>query len=264
MKKIVFCDVDGTLLNSRLQITALTQTAIRRLQESGHEFVICSGRSPSAIEPILEEYRLTCPTIAYGGAMISDRDGTVLFHKGIQKQSAEQIVRFLDTNIPDACWCVYSYGEWFVKNRTHESIVREERIVKVEARQGGVASVTASEVSKILCICDPARIAETEQRLQVAFPEFSVFKSNDRMVEIMAKGITKSSAIRMFCKLRGVTIGDAVAFGDGYNDVDMLETVGLGFLMGNAPAALKERFARQTADNDHDGIYYGLKSVGLV
>ena len=61
-----------------------------------------------------------------------------------------------------------------------------------------------------------------------------------------------------------IPLADAVAFGDHYNDADMLETVGSGFLMGNAPAQLKERIRLLTDDNDHDGIYHALVGKKLV
>lgn len=61
MYKIVFSDVDGTLLNSEHKITPLTERVIKDLKNRGIPFVIISARSPSGIYPILEEYRLRCP-----------------------------------------------------------------------------------------------------------------------------------------------------------------------------------------------------------
>ena len=57
---------------------------------------------------------------------------------------------------------------------------------------------------------------------------------------------------------------DTIAFGDHYNDLEMLETVALPFLMGNAPEELKERFENVTASNNDEGIYKALLRLGII
>lgn len=76
MQKIVFSDVDGTLLNSRHELTPLTEQAIRTLKEQEIPFVIVSARSPSGINSILTEYDFRCPIVSYSGAVIMDIDGS--------------------------------------------------------------------------------------------------------------------------------------------------------------------------------------------
>ncbi|WP_343248401.1 HAD family hydrolase [Diplocloster hominis] len=64
--------------------------------------------------------------------------------------------------------------------------------------------------------------------------------------------------------MRDAKVKDAVAFGDNYNDVEMLNTVGYGFLMANAPEDLKKNAANIAADHNHDGIYYALRDLHLI
>ena len=80
----------------------------------------------------------------------------------------------------------------------------------------------------------------------------------------MQSGVTKSSAVKALCELWDIPLEDTVAFGDHYNDVEMLETAGMSFLMGNAPEELKQRFCNVTDSNDKDGIYHGLAKIGMV
>ena len=86
-------------------------------------------------------------------------------------------------------------------------------------------------------------------------------KSSDILLEIMAKGISKADALGRFCDHLGVSPQDTVAFGDNYNDVEMLEAAGRGYVMGNAPEEILQRFPLHTADNDHDGIAEVLDSL---
>lgn len=264
MGKIVFSDIDGTLLNSEHKVTPHTQSAIRQLQDRDIPFVIVSARSPSAIYPILKEYEFNCPIISYSGGLILDEDRNVLYHKGIPKENAQKIIDFIEKQRWDMSWGVYSLDEWIVKDKTDPRIVSEENVVKAQSIQGTVDSVTDPEVNKILCICNPKQTLMIEQTLKKAFPSCSIVKSSDVLLEIMENGITKAAAVERLCEIWGVPVEETIAFGDNYNDVEMLETVGTGVLMGNAPEELKKRFPIQTKDHDHDGIYEALLKMNLL
>lgn len=264
MDKVVFSDVDGTLLNSEQNITELTEKAIKELKKKDIPFVIISARSPSVIYPILKEYDFKCPIISFSGALILDENRNVLFKKGIDKSNAKRMIEFIENSHFDLAWGVYSLDEWIVKDRNDSRIVREENIVRAEATQGSVDSVTDHEVNKILCICNPKKILEIEEKLKEAFPNYSIVKSSDILLEIMENGITKANAISTLCSLWDIPLDHAIAFGDNYNDVEMLESVGFGVLMGNAPDELKKRIKAHAYDNDHDGIYYSLLEMNLI
>ena len=264
MNTIVFSDIDGTLLNPEYKITPLTETAIKKLKEKNIPFVIISARSPSGIYPILEEYQFECPIISYSGGLILDENKNVLFHKGIKKENARKIIDFIEDRHFDLAWCIYSLDEWFVKDKTDPRIINEEAEVKAYARQGSVDCITGSEVSKILCICNPGEILDIERQLKEAFPDCSIVKSSDSLLEIMEKGITKATAIRTLSSIWDFKLSDAIAFGDNYNDAEMLELAGHGFLMGNAPDELKKRIRLHTLDNSHDGIYHALSELKII
>lgn len=259
--KIVFSDVDGTLLNEAHKITPDTLCQLKRLREKGIPFVIISARSPSGIYPIVEEYGLQCAIVSYSGSLILDEHRQVVYHRGMPRADAAAILAFAEEQQFNMTWCAYSFDEWITPDRTDPRIVREERIVKATAKQGGIADVTADEVHKLLFICDPACTNAIEAAVQARFPQYSVVKSSDILLEIMPGGTTKAEAVKTLCGLWNISPADAAAFGDNYNDVEMLETVGHGWLMGNAPEPLKARLPRQTADNDHDGIARVLEQL---
>ncbi len=264
MKRIVFSDVDGTLLNSRQEITPLTERAIKALKEKGIPFAITSARSPSGIYPILNEYGFNCPIISYSGALILDENRKVLYHRGMKKSEAKSLLEYMEDCRMDLSWCVYSLDEWIVKDKSDPRIIHEENEVKAQAMQGTVDSAANDEINKILCICGPGKIWEIESKLKEKFPQYSIVKSSDILLEIMESGITKETAVRTLCSLWDIPLSNAAAFGDNYNDVEMLEAVGSGILMGNAPEELKKRIPMQTEDNEHDGIYAALVKMGWI
>ena len=136
MGKIVFSDIDGTLLNSKHEITQLTLIAIKKLKEQKIPFVITSSRSPSCIYPILDEYKFNVPIIAYSGALIMDENRDILFHKGFNKEKARKIIMFIEENCFNLAWGIYSFDQWIVKDKSDKRVIREENIVKVQAMQG--------------------------------------------------------------------------------------------------------------------------------
>lgn len=264
MVKIVFSDVDGTLLNSAHQLTQPVKKAILALQRRGIPFVIVSARSPSGVRSIFADYGFSCPMICYSGALILDEHRRTLFHKGMEKPLANRIVRCIEATGYDATLCIYSQDQWFVKDKGDPRVITEEGIVKTSAREGTVDSAADPAISKILCMGEPEFTPDLEARLLREFPEVTVTKSSDSGLEIMAGGVTKAAAVETLCGLWNISPAEAAAFGDNYNDAEMLELVGQGYLMGNGPEALKARIPRHAPGNDQDGVAYVLSELGLV
>ena len=96
------------------------------------------------------------------------------------------------------------------------------------------------------------------------FPKLSIVKSSDVLLEIMGKGITKADGVRRVCSYMNIPPEKAVAFGDHFNDAEMLRSVGFPFLMGNAPEELKKEFSCVIGSNDDESISEAFRSIGLL
>ena len=245
--RAVFSDVDGTLLNSSHRVTPRTGEWIHRLADMEIPFVIVSARSPSGIYPIMRRNDFECALIAYSGALIMDRDRKILFSREIERGLALKIEQFFEEKKYDMSWCIYSGDDWLSRDRSDPRIAGEESIVEAQSREGSVG--------------DLADGAGIEREVKEAFPEVAVVKSSDILLEIMALGISKADAVNRFCEHLGVDPQEAVAFGDNFNDVEMLDAVGRSYVMGNAPQEILEGHPYHTADNDHDGIADALDKL---
>ena len=133
-----------------------------------------------------------------------------------------------------------------------------------EAREGTIASIERDEVPKSLCLCAPGSTKEVERRLKERFPGLAIAVSSETLIEVMPAGTSKAGAVRTLCDLWGIDPADALAFGDNYNDLPMLEAVGHGYLMGNAPAELLVRASLVAPTNDEDGVARVLEHLGLT
>ena len=116
-------------------------------------------------------------------------------------------------------------------------------------------------VDKVLCMCLSERSAEVECSLRRRFPSLSISRSSDILVEVNAAGVSKAVALRAFCEAKGIRVEDTLAFGDNYNDLEMLRAAGLGVAMGNAPDDIRDIAGFVTSDNDHDGIACALRTL---
>ena len=261
----VFCDVDGTLLNSSYEISPLTLSAIRQLLDKGIIFVIISARSPSGILHIPRKYGFECPVIAYSGALMMGESREILYNTGMSVNTAADVMEYASSEGMDISWCVYSGDRWLVEDPLDLRIKKESDIVKVKPELGTIAELEKdAPVNKLLCICEVEEILSIESKLKKHFPELSIVKSDDTLLEVMENGVSKSDALSRFCSMNGIDKENVAAFGDNYNDEDMLLDCGFGFLMGNAPDELKKRVPRITLDKDNDGIYFALKGLGVV
>ncbi|WP_029072883.1 Cof-type HAD-IIB family hydrolase [Kandleria vitulina] len=261
MKTIIFSDIDGTLLNNEHKMTPRTKEAFHMLEQKHIPYAFVSARSPSGIYPILKENNLTCDIVSYSGGMIIDKNGNVLFSEGFPKHIAKEIISFL--NPYDVTWNIYSEDQWIVANKKDPRVINEENIVKAQSKEGTIEDVE-SHVNKILCMCKPDE-TETIQKLLIdAFPNLNITRSSSILIEINANGISKAKAVELLCKKHHINIKDAFAFGDNFNDLDMLQCVGHPYLMENAPSSLKEMISEHTLSNNDDGIFVALKKENII
>jgi len=263
--KIVFCDVDGTLVTSKKEVLPGTVAAVKRLEEKGIPFVIISGRFPPGIYSVQEEYGISGPIISYSGGLIRDKDRNTLYSTGFSTQTAASVIDFIESSKLDCAWNVFYGDSWIVKDRTHPRVRYEEDFVHALASVGDVSSIPAdTTVGKVLLMADPDVIDRAQELLQSAFPELTIVKSASDYLEVMKGGISKGKALKKMCGFLDIPVCASIAFGDNYNDEDMLMTAGMPFLMGNAPGPLKQRIPNITRSNDDDGISHALHELGVI
>src|SRR5699024_12402972 len=133
----------------------------------------------------------------------------------------------------------------------------EERIVDVKATPTTINQLEKLQgVHKGLIMGDSADLDRMQEELTAKYPDLTFVRSAESLLEIVLKGVSKASAVKIVAQEYGVDLQNCIAFGDKYNDEDMLEEVGYPFLMGNAPAERKQKFGQEkiTTNNNHDRV----------
>ncbi|MFC3931703.1 Cof-type HAD-IIB family hydrolase [Streptococcus dentapri] len=253
--KIIFSDIDGTLLNHDHLVTRETQQAIRACAAKNIYFVPVSARMPEAIQPIMDSIGITSPLIAYNGALIQAQDGSVIDSKTMPADKVFEICQLIEKEDKSLAWNIYSYQNWFSSHQAHNLVRNEELVVGLESQTRSLAELSSlNEAHKVLIMCPPEKTEQVLNKLKEQFPELSIARSLPHLIEIMATGIDKGQAVTTLATYYDVPMAQTMAFGDNYNDLEMLETVGQGVVMGNAPEPLKECIGKVTLDHNHDGI----------
>lgn len=259
--KMVFSDIDGTLLNSDGKITKDTAEAIGKLDRMGVPFVLVSSRPPFGLWNLHDELKLHAPVVCYGGSFVAE-EGKVLHEACLSSEMARYVLNTAAKHWPGICCTLSVIDRWIVDDLHDPWVVQENRITGIIPTKGNVKQTLASgeKVYKMLCMGEPEEISALDELLERE-GKVTANCSKPIYLEITARGVCKSSAIDFLCKQNSISAGETVSFGDNFNDADMLSYTGLSFAMGNAPDEIKRIASCVTADHDHDGIARALEEV---
>lgn len=264
--KYIFSDIDGTFLNSEHKILSGTKNAVKELTNKGLYFILVSARMPSAMYNLTQDWLPSMPIIAYGGSLIINEHKKIIYDKKINKDISYQIIKDIKGQYKDWVINFYHNDNWYVEDDTLAEVKNEESIVDVKAKQQDFSNLLKANIlpNKLLCINKSGITKQEQLILQQKYPDLKIVRSSDILLEIMDKDISKAKAVDIFLNYYQGQIKETIAFGDNYNDLDMLQSVGLGIAMGNAPQEIKSMVNKITLSNDDDGIYMALKDLNLV
>ena len=259
--KLIFSDIDGTLINDELKVTPKTRDAIRQQIIKGNVFIPASARLPKGITTAVGQILTVFPMIAYNGALALDETGRALITRFFDAKKAAAICRYVDEQNNGSAWNIYSGYVWYCAKEKSPLVKHEEEIVNVKA-----APTTGDQIEKLqgvhkaLIMGKSEELDRMQKELTEKFPDLSFVRSSRTLLEVVLKGVSKASAVKILAEEYKVPLKDCIDFGDNYNDEEMLEEVGHPVLMGNAPAELKEKIGLDhvTLDNNHDGIAEAL------
>lgn len=257
-RKVLVLDIDGTLTNSRKEITPATQEAIFELQRRGHVVVLASGRPTAGLRVMTEKLRFA----EHGGYILSYNGGCVTY-----VPTGETVFKNL---LPDyvPAWmhayalehnigmCTYLGQSMLCGTACGRYLEYERRINGLDLVQvDGFGPYIHTDFYKVLLAVTPKRAEEIEKRLQHRFwGRLSIYRSEPYFIEVMPRGVDKASAIAGLLERLGLEREDTIACGDGLNDLSMIRYAGLGVAMGNAQPAVKEAADIVTLTNDEDGL----------
>lgn len=248
--------MDGTLLDTRHSLSARTVAAVRRLGDAGVPFVLVSARMPDTMFPCQDRLGLDTPMVCYNGVLVLDGERQELLSMGIPVPVAADIKRRIASGWPRVSVTVYSGDLWISEEDDSRWVKEETAITDFPPRLGDFETILGRgrQAHKVFCMGDPGDIDAIAAAMRELHPELSIHKSKDTYLEVLNPGAPISSAVRFLCDGWDISPADTAAFGDNFNDIDMLSLAGLGVAMANAPEAVRRHADLVALDNDHDGV----------
>lgn len=265
---IIALDLDGTLTNSEKNITPRTFDALMKAQREGVRLVLASGRPTFGIAALANQLQLA----DYGGYVLSYNGGriidwcekTVIFSQVVDQKLVPILYDFAEkaqlpivTYLPEAILASKNEGEYLAE----------------EARINGMPVVVAQNFveeamqivggsTKFLIPGEPELLIQLESEMKAALSEqMEVFRSAPFFLELPPKGIDKAQSLQRLLTHLGLERESLMAFGDGFNDLSMIQFAGQGVAMANAVEEVKSIADFVTTSNEEDGIAHALEQL---
>lgn len=259
-RKILFTDLDGTLLDDKKQISERTKKALYALNEQGHILVFTTGRPLGSVLETRAALDLCFPDsyiIAYNGSLIWHCDSnTPVMEHTIHMDDVRSILK--ETHALDIhCHTYEDDTIIFERDRTELSYYRAH--IHLPARHvSDIPSALRREPYKLISIHleDHALLEELKARvLHKLSDRITAVFSNEHYLEFYPIDSGKGNAVRSLCEVLGIPLSDSAAIGDESNDISMIDAAGLGCAIANAKPSVKEHADFVTTlDHNHDGI----------
>ena len=185
--------------------------------------------------------------------------------KKMPAEDAKNILTEMFNRWEDISVSYYSGRKWFVQKIDHR-IEYEMNSTKAHAEIGDFENLLEKKIlpNKIYIRCEPPTCKEMEFELGEKFKKLNVVRSAPHLLEIMDKTVTKAEGIKILLDYYGIAKDEAVAFGDNYNDVDMLKYIPRSVARANAPDGVRKHARFITDSNDDSGIYTYLKKIEVI
>lgn len=265
--KIVFSDIDGTLLNKERELSEFTIKTLKEVKEK-LPVVLISARMPDAMHHLQEELDIrNSPIIAYNGGLVLVDDKPISSVE-IPMDYLKAIHQFNTENNLDVHLSLYHHDEWYVPQTDFWSD-REENNTKVSPQIKSNAEVIEKWTSenkgphKIMAMGDEEKIDKISGFLSENYKDkLHFYRSNKNYLEVANKEISKFSAIQYLLDNHyKISTEDTIAFGDNYNDVEMVGGVGMGVAVSNARQEVKDVAAKITGHGKEDGVAKSLQEI---
>jgi len=256
--KAVFFDIDGTLLSFKThEVSPSTEEAIAQLQAKGIKTILSTGRAITSIDHV--KYLNFDGYITFNGGYCVSQEGHILLKKTIDPRDIKALLNY-------------------AKQQPLSFSLMSEQEITIHDVTPGIAGMYAHlnlPVPKPVDIenVDPASILQTnifispdEEKDFMAgiMPNSLASRWTPLFADVNPAGQSKKVGIDIFCKHFGIDLAHTMAFGDGGNDITMLQHVNLGIAMGNANPEVKAIADYVTDDVDSDGIWNALKHFSVL
>ena len=259
-QKILFFDVDGTIVTSDHRIPPSAVEALSLAKQAGHITVVNTGRPFNHVEPQIKALPFSGFVCSCGGHIICD--GKILYHNGFS-HSESSYIRSVGKEIGLTMLFESEHGvsldsSFYVPYPEHE--IKRMREFGVQLLE----NIDADDFAFDKVCCWGAEGEKKEVLISELGARLDFIEREHGMLECVPKGQSKANGMEKMMCLLGFSPEDSFAFGDSNNDYPMMQMAGKSIAMGNAPDSLKASSDYVTDDVECDGLFNAMKHLDLL
>lgn len=252
-KKIVFFDIDGTLLDDKKNLCETTLQSIRQLQNNGIYVALATGRPPFMFQELRKKLMIDTYISYTGSYVVCEHD--LIYENTMDEHDVKKLHNdALRKNKPII---LMGATNMQVTVDNHPDVVKIMERLQFDYPKLDLA-VPSEPIYQILLF---KQIDEFYTRL---FPQFNFLQWSNIASDVLPVTSSKSKGIEQIINKLNISLENTYAFGDGLNDLDMVQSVGTGVAMGNAVPEVKGAADYVTTNVDEFGVQKGLQRLGLI
>lgn len=261
----IFCDMDGTLLNSKSQISINNAEALREAVSKGVNIVIATGKTRPAVISALEVVGLAgkggvvseiSPGIFLQGLLVYGRQGREIYRRNLEKTVCREACLYsLEHGVPLVAFCQDRCLTLF-EHPLVDSLHMVYHEPKAEVMPSVEHLLAAADIQKLLFIHTAEGVSSNLRPYweEAVRGQAGVVQAQADMLEIVPAGTNKGSGVKLLLDHLDITANEIMAIGDGENDVEMLQLASLGVALANGSEKTKAVADAIGATNDEDGV----------
>jgi Cof subfamily protein (haloacid dehalogenase superfamily) len=257
--KVLFLDIDGTIIRPDDSIDETTVNAIQQVQQKEIEVFLATGRPLHEIRELADDLKVNS-LIGYNGAF-AIYQGKDLFQEPMEKESVLQFIDIAKNNQHELV--LYTKDQNIFTNLEADCV--KEFIVKFHLHKNDTYTPTTDyDVLGLTLInlqSKDTALYKMEDQIHLSQVNLEGMR---HCYDVIREKVNKGIAVQYVLEHLGLSKETAIAFGDGLNDKEMLMSVGEGFAMGNGHPDLFQYAKHKTTTVNNSGIYNGLKTLGLI
>ncbi|MBU8906759.1 Cof-type HAD-IIB family hydrolase [Desertibacillus haloalkaliphilus] len=255
-EKMVFFDIDGTLVDDHKEVPASTKEAIINLKQAGVHVAIATGRAPFMFRELRSELGIDS-YISFNGSYVV-YEGEVIYKQPLDKDHLYRLEGQASENEHPMVFLNHEVARANAEGHTH--IDECMTGLKLPYPPYDHTFYHNEEIYQALIFCE-----RQQEHTYVGGPHlFDFVRWHQFSIDVLPKGGSKAKGIEQLLRKNSIKVENTYAFGDALNDLEMLELVGTGVAMGNGLDEVKKVANVVTSDVSGDGIFNGLKKVGLL
>lgn len=255
MIKAVFFDIDGTLINYKMEMPESTKKALKTLRKKGLKVFIATGRNMMQMESLPVSNMHFDGYVTLNGQICLDGDKKMFYETPIEACDVKKILSlFEQKKIPIL---IVEENRMYI-NMIDDLVRQTQKEIHMDLPKLG--EYRGATIYQFIVHAKE----DTAQALLRQLPNCKMTRWHRNGMDIISKKSGKVAGIEQVLKRYGIQKEEIMAFGDGENDVDMLAYAGIGVAMGNAQNAAKEQADYITDSVDENGVQNALQYFGIL